>query len=419
MTDTTEAPSAVSESFDHHSIEHAANAQCVYKSIREGSGVAHSDLYGGYYVFTRYADIAAAARDWQTFSSDRDQNGRGSGGGGLSIPPNPATSLSLDEHDPPEWKRIRSALNPYFAPASIENLKPAVLELATHFIDQFIETGSADLVLDLANPVPAIVTLDLLGFPRDDWEKFADPIHKMVFMLRESPEYEETYQGLVWILDQIRARIAELRQSPGNDLVSDMIRHEASGTPFTDVELEEMIFIALAGGVDTTTALLANTFVYLSEYPEERRRLQEDPSLIDSACEEFLRVFTPVQALARTVTTSTEVSDVALNRGDRVLLAWASANRDPDQFPDPDDVKLDRFPNRHCSFGIGIHRCLGSNLARAEYKIIVAEVLRRLPDYQVVPGQARQYKRIGTVNGWEVVPVTFTPGVREGTGTSL
>jgi cytochrome P450 len=419
VTDLTEAPTITATPFDHHSVEHAANAQCIYKSIREDGGVAHSELYGGYYVLARYADIAAAARDWETFSSNRDQTGPGSGGGGLSIPPNPATSLSLDEYDPPEWKRIRSALNPYLSPASIENLKPAVVDLATHFIDQFIEAGSADFVLDLANPVPAIVTLDLLGFPRNDWEKFADPIHKMVFMLRGHPEYEETYQGLVWILEQIRSRIAKLRQSPGDDLISDMIRHEASGTPFTDVELEEMIFLALAGGVDTTTALLANTFVYLSEHPDERRRLQEDPSLIDSACEEFLRVFTPVQALARTVTTSTEVSGVEMHKGDRVLLAWASANRDPEQFPDPDDVKLDRFPNRHCSFGIGIHRCLGSNLARAEYKIIVAEVLRRMPDYEVVPGQAHRYKRIGTVNGWEQVPVTFTPGAREGTVTSL
>jgi cytochrome P450 len=419
VTDITEVPSDVMGAFDHHSIEHAANAQRVYKSIREGAGVAHSDQYGGYYVLTRYADVSAAARDWETFSSDRDQNGPGSGGGGLSIPPNPATSLSLDEHDPPEWKRIRSALNPYFSPASIQNLKPAVTELTTHFIDQFIEAGSADLVLDLANPVPAIVTLDLLGFPRDEWERFADPIHKMVFMLRGHPEYEETHKGLVWILEQIRARITELRRSPADDLISDMIRHEAGGTPFSDLEIEEMIFIALAGGVDTTTALLANTFVYLSDHPDERRRLQENPSLIDSACEEFLRVFTPVQALARTLTSTTEVCGVEMHKGDRALLAWASANRDPDQFPDPDDIKLDRFPNRHCSFGIGIHRCLGSNLARAEYKIIVTELLRRLPDYQVVAGQARQYKRIGTVNGWEVVPVSFTPGVREGAGTSL
>ena len=419
MTDTDHAPTDVDAQFDHHSLAHAADPVCSYRALRESGGVTHSDNYGGYYVLSKYADIVAAARDHGTFSSQREFDGSGAGTGGLSIPPNPATRLSLDELDPPEWQRIRRSMNPILSPAAADRMKPGVAELTTFLIDQFIEAGAADLVLDLANPLPAIVTLDLIGIPRDGWERYADPIHKMVFTRRDQPEYKDVFDGTVWILDQLRELIALRRREPADDLVTYLMRHEASGTPFTDEEILELLFLIIGGGVDTTTALLANTFYYLSEHPEDRRRLQDDPALIDTACEEFLRAFTPVQALARTVTHDVTVRGVEMHAGDRVLLAWGSGNRDDDQFEDPDEVRIDRFPNRHAAFGIGIHRCLGSNLARVEYKHAVTEVLRRIPDFQVTPGGAHRYQRVGTVNGWEQMPVTFTPGRREGNRRTL
>jgi cytochrome P450 len=420
-TEMTETASyaKTEEEFDYHSHAHAANAQCVYRDIRESTGIIHTDSNEGYYVLTRYADIAAAARNHETFTSKKDFNGPGLGGGGISIPPNPATSLSLDELDPPEWKRVRSALNPTLAPGAVQRLMPSIEEITTYFIDQFIEVGEADLVLALFNPIPAIMTLDYLGIPRQGWERYADPIHKMAYVRRGLPEYDVVFQGTVWILEQLQELITERRREPRDDFVSNMMRHEAGGTPFSDEEIKEMMFIALGGGIDTTTALMSNTMFYLYEHPEERRRLQDDPSLLDSACEEFLRYFTPVQALARTVGKPVVVEGVELKHGDRVLLAWASANRDPEQFDDPDEVKLDRFPNRHCSFGIGIHRCIGSNLARSIFKTVIPELLRRIPDYEVDTANARRYDRIGIVNGWEQIPITFTPGKREGSLQSL
>jgi cytochrome P450 len=422
MLSVSECPVTSAEpevQFDHHSHEHASNAANIYRSVRESSGIVHSDLYGGFTVLTRYADIAAAARNHETFSSKRDFNGPGMGGGGLSIPPNPATHLSLDELDPPEWKRVRAALNPTLSPGAVKRMTPTLHEVTAYFIDRFIESGKGDLVLDVANPIPAIMTLDFLGFPRNDWERYADPIHKMAVVHRERPEFAPVHQGMLWIIDQLYARIAECRIDPKDDLVSKLILHDAGGEPFTDEEIQEMLFIALAGGIDTTTALMSNTFFYLHERPDERRRLQRDPSLLDSACEEFLRVFTPVQSQARTIAKPTKVGGAELKRGDRVLLAWASANRDDEQFDDPDVVKLDRFPNRHCAFGLGIHRCIGSNLARTMFKTVVSEILRRIPDYHVVAAEAHRYERIGTVNGWEQMPITFTPGSREGLLRSL
>jgi cytochrome P450 len=413
MTDDEEAGH---RRFDHNSIEHAADPVGSYRALRESPRLTHSDLYGGFYVVSRYDDVVAAARDRQTFSSARDQGAPGGEGGGLLIPPNPTTHLSLIEMDPPEWRRVRNTVNPWLSPAAVEeSFLPAIRELATTFIDSFIEDGRADLVLDLANPIPAIITLDFVGFGHDDWEKFARPIHELAYIPKDRPEYEAVGKGLMWIMEQVRELIARRRREPAADLVGCLVSHDAEGRPFTDDEIAELIMIVIFGGIDTTTALMANAFNYLSENPEDRGRLIGNPALMDSALEEFLRLFTPVQATARTVTKETHLAGSTLNRGDRVLLAWASANRDADQFDAPDEVRLDREPNRHCAFGMGIHRCVGSNLGRAQFKLIVGEVLRRMPDYQVVKEGAERYQRVGEVNGWATLPVVFTPGEREGT----
>jgi cytochrome P450 len=405
--------------FDHHSLEHAANVDEIYRAIRESGTVPHSDEYGGYHVLSRYADIHAAARDWETFSSKRDFDGPDRDRAGLSIPPNPALHLSLDELDPPEWRRVRTALGPTLAPRAVERLVPRLHEVTAYFIDRVIERGSCDLVFDLANPIPAIMILDYFGLPLDEWERYADPIHRMVYTRRDQPEYAEVLNDTVWIIDQLRLRIAQARERRADNVLDFLVHFDADGTPFTDLELLEMLYLALAGGVDTTTALMGNAFVYLADHPEERGRLLADPALLDSATEEFLRFYSPVQNLARTVARDVKVADVTMHPGDRVLMAWNSANRDETQFPDADQVKLDRFPNRHVAFGIGIHRCVGSTLARTEFKHVLREVLRRMPDYQIDRSEARRYKRLGTVNGWEQIPATFTPGPREGTLTSL
>jgi cytochrome P450 len=413
MSDTAQCPFA-GDSFDHHSPDHAANAPEIFRALRETGRAGRSELYGGFHVLTRYDDIYAAARNVPVFSSNRDLDGPGSNVGGLSIPANPSMYVSLDEKDPPDWKRIRSALNPTLSPAAVERLSDRVMEITTYFIDQIIEKGSGDLVLDVANPVPAVVIVDYLGLPLAEWERFADPIHKMVYLLRGHPEYDQVLEGMTWILDQFRVLIAARRAEPTDDMASYLIKHPGDGTPFNDQEILEMLYIIILGGVDTTTSLISNAFHYLSEHPEDRQRMIDDPSLIDPACEEFLRFFSPIQTLARTVNEPVTFAGAEMKHGDRVLLAWASANRDESQFDRPDEVVIDRFPNRHAAFGIGIHRCLGSHLARSQFKTVLQEVLRRLPDYRVDVDESKRYNRIGIVNGWERIPATFTPGEREG-----
>jgi cytochrome P450 len=218
--------------------------------------------------------------------------------------------------------------------------------------------------------------------------------------------------GIADILERFRHAISGHRAQRRDDLISYMIESAIDEQPLGDDALVDLCFQILAGGVDTTTGLLGSTFVYLDEYPTERARLVGDPMLLRVATEEFLRVFSPLPSNARTVMAQVEFGGQRLCPGERVLALFASANRDEAIFEDPDVVKLDRFPNRHASFGIGIHRCLGSNLARAMFRTIVTEVLTRMPDYRIIPNGAQRYTSIALVNGFVSIKATFTPGER-------
>jgi cytochrome P450 len=165
--------------------------------------------------------------------------------------------------------------------------------------------------------------------------------------------------------------------------------------------------------------VIASGLRWLAQHPEERERLRRDPELLPHAREEMLRYFTPTQGLARTVTRDTEVAGVPLSLGDRVFMSFAAANRDPAVFERPDEMILDRMPNPHTTFGLGVHRCLGSHIAQVELDVVFSEVLRRIPDYVVDEGESKRYATVGIVNGWERMPFTFTPGRREGSSVAL
>jgi len=205
--------------------------------------------------------------------------------------------------------------------------------------------------------------------------------------------------------------IAERRLHPRDDLLSTLTQVEVEDRGLTDDEVTSILITTLGGGIDTTTALIANALVYLHDHPEHRARLARDESFMTSFCEEMLRYFSPVQGFARTVTEDTDLGGCALRRGDRVFLSWAAANHDPLVFDRPEEIIPERFPNRHTSFGVGAHRCVGSTLARSEFGVVMREVLLRMPDYSLADGAVR-YSNIGTANGWHRLPARFTPGSR-------
>jgi cytochrome P450/ferredoxin-NADP reductase len=403
--------------FDHHSAEANADPVAYYRRFREQQPVGWTAAHDGFWFTTRHADVVRIARDDATFSSERAP--AGNRGISFVIPFGPGLEQYPIELDPPRATPYRELINPLLTYDAVELLKPMIARHTTRAIDEFIESGSVDFVRDLTNPVPAAVTLDWLGFPTDDWKKLAGPVHDIFASVPGTERAMRGVEGLMYLESRIRELIAARRVEPRDDAVSVLVHAEhPEGRPFTEQELVSVMYLLVAGGVDTTTSLTGSTLAWLSEHPEERQRLIDDPDLLDVAVEEFLRVFAPSQSMARTLLHDTEVGGCPMKVGERVLIPWVAANHDPEVFADPETVLLDRNPQRHLSFGIGTHRCAGAHLARAMFGEMMRQVLTRLPDYRVLPESLVPYPTRGNQTGWDAIPALFTPGPRLGSAAA-
>jgi cytochrome P450 len=405
--------------FDHHAREHSDRWLEQHRELRANCPVARTEAHGGYWVVSRYDDVGDIARAPELFSSAKWRGEDGSWMGGNTLPTIEGRIIP-DETDPPEWKMFRHLLNPFFTPKSIAKSKELAEVAASCVVDAVIEKGRCDMVYDLSTPLPTIMTLHMMGLPIEQWREYAEPEHEAIFNIPGTPDYAKAVEGLQWGEREMEAAFRARRGGSGDDLLTHIANgSNDDGEPFTDSELLDICRQVLGGGADTTTSLLANVFAWLSDNPNQRQRLIDDPSLEGPALEEFLRYFAPIHSSIRRVTRPTELHGVAFSPEDKVLISYASANRDEAYFEDPDVVKLDRFPNPHIGFGVGIHRCLGSHMARQSYFALTREVLRRMPDFRVLKDEAEQYKTIGVVNGWVSMPAVFTPGRRENRDPAL
>lgn len=408
MTDTENRTARPTIDFDHHSSTFADNWRGVTAELRKQCPVAWTEAYGGYWVVSRYKDVKSVALDDETFSSDNDMTGERNGGQGTAIPRAPMQLIPL-EVDPPRFNEYRKLLNPKFSPAAAELWRPFLRQTANAMIDRVCEAGECDLVKDLASPVPAMLTMKLLGLPLADWEDVATPFHEISWAVPGSAMYQRAIEGIFRVLGRLSEELTKRRDAPADDLLTFLLTSEIQNEPLTEEEILKICFLQLIGGVDTSTGLLSHTYAWLSEHPEEKQRLVDEPELMKRATEEFLRWASPAPALARTVTAETELGGQRLCPGDRLLVSWASANQDAEVFDDPDTVNLDRWPNRHQAFGLGAHRCLGSNLGRVQFQEVLKVTLRRLPDVKVNLAAAQRYPSLGQVNGYATLPATFTP----------
>ncbi len=396
---------------DHHSAAFAADPAGSLRALRESCPVGWSTAYDGFWALTRYADVSRVLNDAATFSSRHDLEPE-SPFRGVTIPPPPMRFIPV-EMDPPEFLGYRRLLNPVFSPAAVERLQPSMVRFADWCIDQVIDRGEIDLVYDLASPVPAMVTLELLGLPTEDWPRFATTFHDMVAYPPGTPQLLDAFSSAATITADLRELVAQRRARPDrprHGAIDAWMDAEIDGARIDDERLVDIINLVLAGGIDTTTGAAAGAFVHLSHHPEHRQRLIDDPGLIETACEEYVRWVTPTPVLARTATCPVVIGGEEVAAHERVMANLFAANRDPDAFPAPDDVVLDRQPNRHAAFGFGLHRCVGANLARAELEVMIGRVLARIPDYRVDDGRARRYDTAGIQNGWLTVPATFGAG---------
>jgi cytochrome P450 len=399
------APVVDFDVFVHASME---GSNAAWAELREQCPVAWSPLNGGHWTIVGYEENAAAFRDWEVFSSARTDPELSS----ISISSGRIPLLIPEEIDPPEWKPYRRVLAELLSPNAVERLRPRVDHWVAHSIDQFIERGEAELAHDLAVPVPALVTMEWLGWPVDEAAEAASIFHQMAKFKNGTPEYFAAAARFHWLNGRVREELALRRSHPKDDALTHIARYEIDGVQLTPDVAESIVFLTIGGGVDTTTALTSAALVHLGQNPDDRARLLADPDLLETATEEFLRVYPPARTHARTVTTDTEFAGCPMRAGDRVLLSEVSANHDERAFPDADAFEIERFPNRHLSFGVGMHRCPGSHLARLEFKVSIREVLKRLPDFVLDEAGVTEYPNWSMIGGWGSIPVTFTPGAR-------
>lgn len=396
--------------FDHHSAEHAKDHVEIYRRLRQESPVAWTEAHGGFWVLADYKSVFEASRDDELFSSQRHDE---YGGPGLSVTiPKAPTAFHIPiELDPPDFRPYRRAVNQVTAPKAVENLDGIIEHYVTGFIDMIIEKGEADLAIVAG--VPATVVIDWLGLDPSEYQKYVDAMHTLVSASPDSEEYRHAAEVAVpWVSRTVREHIAYRRANPSDDATTHFIEAEVDGRKMDDDEIYSILELVISGGVGTTASLVTQALVWLYQNPDQRQRLIDDPSMIDIAVEEFLRVFSPTQALARTIMKDTEFHGCPVRKGDRALLSWASANRDPEQFDNPDEVDITRWPNRHVAFGLGIHRCAGSHFGKAMAREMIRQVLTRIGDYVVDMENVVTYPDQGTNAGYHSIPVTFTPGER-------
>ncbi|RDH77516.1 cytochrome P450 [Mycolicibacterium moriokaense] len=401
--------------FDHHSDQFDEDA--VNADLRRRCPVAWNEQYGGFWYVTGYDAVTAVARDGDTFAHRYDPDAADGVNyqGEMGIPrPAGQPPLGIGEVDGPYHLALRRALTPFFSRGAVEKMRPFMEQSVHWFLDQRIADGAMDLVLDYASPVPAILTMRLMGLPYDNWQLYADLFHS-VMAAAGGDEYNRAIAEVPAMLDGLLGYVAQRRTDLGDDLTSFLVQFEFDGKRLDDNQLLDILWNLIGGGVDTTTSLTALSLLHLGTHRDLRRQLIDHPELYRSAADEFLRYFSVNKQLSRTVSRDTVLCGQQLRRNDQLLVSWIGANHDESEFDRPGEVILDRAPNHHVAFGLGPHRCIGAPLARVMFEVMVKAVLNRLPDYEIDLDGVHRYAGNPTMTGVGRLPVTFTPGLSLGT----
>jgi cytochrome P450 len=391
--------------FDVHSPALAENVPELYEKVRGQCPVAHGAGHGGYDVLLRYDDVRAAAKDPARFSSENDLDGPFEG----IYLPRASVRQGFLEMDPPDHSQFRRRLGKWMSPAAITEFEPRMREIAVEQIENALALGSFDAIDDLAFPFPAKGSLEFMGFPVEDWDLYGPPLHEQTYTLPSSPEFAATLEKIAAAQARMQSVIDARRAQPTDDLVSILIGEELDGEPLTDKTIMEMVWQIMGAGFDTVASTIGFAMKHMTEHPETKVTLRENPDMIPAAIEEFLRYFSPATAQARTVREPVEVGGEDFETGDRVLLCWAAANFDPEVFEDPLTLKIDRSPNRHLAFGDGIHKCMGARFGRVELKVFLEELLTRMPDFEVDLDRIVTIPTIALINGYISMPAVAKP----------
>ena len=384
--------------FDHQSPQWIEDPFPIWDEIRRNCPIAHTGRYHGVYLPTRYQDVRDVAYDPARFSSRRVVVREEYP---VSAPSPPITS------DPPDHRPARMVLLPAFTPKAIDRLEDRTRALCDELIDAILGKraagGAVDGAVDYAQHIPVRIIAHMLGLPDRAGDLFREWIHLVLVAGIDDPK--ALVRGVVEMNAYFGDLIAERRAKPGDDLVTYLIGAEFEGHRFDDEHVLGTLRLLLIAGIDTTWSALGASLWHLATHAQDRRRLVAEPGLIPTAVEEFLRAYAPV-TMARAVVEDTELNGCPMKAGESILLSFPAANRDPEVFPDADKVIIDRKENRHAAFGLGIHRCIGSNLARMEMTVAIQRWLARIPEFELDASRPTTWSA-GTVRGPRLLPLAI------------
>ncbi|MEY3748197.1 MAG: hypothetical protein RLZZ449_91 [Actinomycetota bacterium] len=381
MTDTNHKPvEDLLTDYDIFDPEFVRDPFPSFAAIRESQcPVAHTERWGGSWLPTRYEDVVAIAQEYETFTSRGilvlpPPPGQTEGAyGGVAAPP--ITS------DPPDHHWHRRLILPVFAPQAVAKYEQGTRDLCNSLIDAFIDKGVADAAGDYAQHIPVRVIATMLGVPLEMEEEFTDWVRGVLENMTDMERRKRARQHIIeFFLAQVKDREVNPRE---NDLITELMNTEVEGKKVPIEYVLGVCNLMLVAGVDTTWSAIGSTLWHMAQHPEHRKQLRDNPDLWPTAIEELLRVYAPV-TMARIVDHDVEYNGCPMKAGDRVLMPFPAANRDPRVFENPDEVILDREHNRHVAFGSGIHRCAGSNLARLEVRVALQTWLERIPEFELV-----------------------------------
>ena len=396
----TEPVSDWATDFDVLEPGYVADPFGLWDELRRRCPIAHSGRRGSDWLPTRYDDVTAIAHDTDNFSS-------------LDVVVIPLEVERTDEQilpygfppisaDPPLHTWTRRLLLPWFSHRRVAEYESLTRNLCRTLLDELADRDGVDAAADYAQQIPVRVVAHILGVQAELADTFTRWVRDV---LEFADDMDRRVQAIEELINYFVSQIKHRRQNPGDDLLSYLLQAEIDGEPIEEGVVLGVAALVLIAGVDTTWSAIGSSLWHLATHDADRQRLAKDPDLMPLAVEEFLRAYSPV-TMARVVTNDIEFGGCPMRAGDKVLLNFPAANRDPEIFEDADIVMLDRAYNRHVAFGSGIHRCAGSNLARMELRVAIEEWLQRIPEFRLADGAEIRWAG-GQVRGPRVLPVVF------------
>ncbi len=387
--------------FDHTDERWAEDPFPIWDELRETCPVAHSERYGGVWLPTRHADVSAIANDTEHFTSRSV----------IVTPHRPPVELAPQgiappiSSDPPYHADARRMLLPAFSPQNVAKWEPSTRDDCARLLQELEGRDVVDAAAEYAQHIPVRVIATMLGLPESDGDVFRGFVHDIIEGVARP--FEERVTSFLALLDYLQGHIDDHRANPRDDLITFLLDSELHGEPLDPFQVARTIGLLLIAGIDTTWSAIGASLWHLASHPADRERLVAEPDLLPTAIEELLRAYAPV-TMARLVKEDVELGGCPMKAEEWVLLSFPSANRDPAAFDRADEVLIDRQPNRHAAFGLGVHRCAGSHLARMEIRVALEEWLKVFPTFELADPEAVRWSA-GQVRGPRVLPVRIGP----------